>query len=165
MGLIKKSVFDIERKLKYARIVMRVLKECKLVREFIEYTTTDNYNNFLKNYIQKHKNCTDVWYDKELCGSILGCCNFCYFIKEKYGREKSHQYSPYHLLLCYLAIFDEKEYMRYASCYGSIDGACVFPQEYVNNALCGMNFDQGKCDADIVKNWLTLKETFYGDKN
>ena len=165
MGLINESVLDIERKLKYARIVMRVLKECKLVKEFIDYTSTDNYINFARNYKKRHASLgmyTDVWYDKEACDSILGSCNFDYYLQEKYGEEFARKYHPYHLVLCYLALFDEKEYIRYA-CRGY--GRCIIPSEYIRRALNGENYNQGKLDAEIVKGWIKQKKIMYGNKN
>ena len=164
--MIKKSVLDIERKLDYARIVMRVLKECKLVKEFIEYTATDNYINFSKTYTRKSKECSDVWYDRNMCASILGCCNFSYYMVEKYGSKKGHEYSPYHLVLCYLAIFNKEEYIRYARRFGENDW--VTPTQCIWNALNNtesVRVEEGLKDAEIVKNWLTLKEILYGDKN
>lgn len=164
MGLIKKSVSDIERKLKYARIVMRVLKECKLFKDFIDYTSTDNYIYFARRYKNAHKleAYTDVWYDKQYCGSVLGSCNFDWYLEQKYGRTFSTQYNSYHLLLCYLVLFDEEEYIRYE--YRD-DRNGVKPNEYIEKALLGKNYGQGKLDADVVRNWLKQKEIFYGNKD
>lgn len=164
MGLINESVLDIERKVKYARIVMRVLKECHLVKDFIDYTTTDNYIDFAKSYKRRHAKSvyTEVWYDRDMCGNILGACNFDYYLEQKYGRTFSRQYHPYHLVLCYLALFDEEEYIRYK--YRE-DGKWLKPNEYIENALLGKNYDQGKLDANIVRNWIKQKEIFHGNKD
>lgn len=162
MGLIKKSVSDIERKVKFARIVMRVLKECKLVKEFIDYTTTLNFKEFELRYLKQNPDCTNVWYDRERCGNILGFCNFDYYISQKYGRQRQRKYHPYHLVLCYLAIFDEEEYTIYS--YRE-DDKWARPNEYIQKALIGANFDQGLEDADIVRKWLKIKEIYYGNKN
>lgn len=162
MGLIKKSVSDIERKLKYARIVMRVLKECHLVKEFMEYTDTNKFRRFAEKYAKSNYTCHDVWYDKEKCASILGSCNFDYYIEEKYGREISRKYHPYHLVLCYLALFDKEEYTNYAH---REEGEWISSEQYIENALQGKNYYQGFKDIEIVKKWVKLKEVLYGNKD
>ena len=162
MGLIKKSVSDIERKINYARIVMKVLKECHLVKEFIDYTKTQDYRYFTEKYMEKHTDCTDVWYDKEYCGNILGYCNFENYLEMRYSREKSRKYNTYHLVLCYLAIFDEDEFIRY---YTYRDIGEINPQEYIEKALAHKNYNQGKFDEVIIIKWLRLKETLYGNKD
>ena len=156
MGLIKKSVLDIERKAKYARIVMRVLKECNLVKEFIDYIGTNDYLTFAKNYASKNSTCTPLWYDRECCASILGSCNFEWYLERKYDAKKAKRYNSYHLVLCYLAIFDKEEYYKYVNSLGR--GGLVSSDDYIEKALHNENYGQGLEDVEIVNKWLKIKE-------
>ncbi len=157
MGLIKKSVSDIERKIEYARIVMRVLKACHLVKEFIDYANTQDYRSFSKVYKEKHSECCNTWYDRELCGDILGTCSFSSFLDKKTFKK----HNPYLLLLSYLAIFNKNEFDRYSATHSS----CGTSQKYINRVLNNQGFEQGDKDIEIVKKWITLKNVLYGDKN
>ena len=64
MDLTKKSVSDIEKANKCARVAMRILKECNLVKEFIEYTNTATYDYFAKRYSEKN-NTSAYWCDRK----------------------------------------------------------------------------------------------------
>ena len=165
MALIKKSVSDIERKTKYARIVMRVLKECHLVKEFKEYINTAVFRDFLHYYKRSHTECTDVWYDKERCDEILGCCNFDYYLEKTYGREKSAKCHAYSLVLCYLALFEKEEFERYDSRNGEKGkiGIKKFMDVIFTRSFSCL--DVGDLGILIVKNWLKLKENVYGNKD
>lgn len=158
MGLIKKSVLDIERKAKYARYVMRVLKECNLVKEFIDYIDTKAYLNFAERYASKNSTCTLLWYDKEYCANILGCCNFERYLECKYDAKKAKRCNSYHLLLCYLAIFDKDEYDRYARRDSTYNSTYISSDEYIKNALHNNNYEQGCEDIEIINKWLKFKE-------
>jgi hypothetical protein len=159
MGLIKKSVSDIERKAKYARYVMRVLKECNMVRDFIEYTRTDNYRDFKNSYIKKHGT-TDVWYDCRTCGEILGAVNLGYYYFRKGEKEP---YNTYALLLAYLALFDEEEYEHYHSVFGheKYDNARVYIIKFLRHNVYNTSIK----DIDIVNKWRKEREILYGSTN
>ena len=121
MDLIKKSVSDIERKTKYARIVMRVLKECHMIQDFIAYTKTENYKGFKKRYMQEH-NTSDVWYDCDSCTEILGTCNLSVY----YNYREPH--NTYLLVIAYLALFCEEEFEIYQLRNGDKKDT---PQEFI----------------------------------
>jgi hypothetical protein len=159
MGLIKKSVSDIERKTKYARYVMRVLKECKMVHDFIDYTNTDNYRVFRNNYMEKHGT-TDVWYDCRTCGEILGAVNFEYYY---YRKGEKAPYNTYALLLAYLALFDEEEYEHYCSVFGheKYDNARVYIIKFLRHNVYNISIK----DIDIVNKWIKEREILYGSEN
>ena len=73
MDLTEKPVLDIERKREYIRIVMRVLKDCRLTKEFIDYVNTTEFRNFSRKFARKNEGYTEIWYDRDCCARILGC--------------------------------------------------------------------------------------------
>jgi hypothetical protein len=159
MGLIKKSVSDIERKAKYARYVMRVLKECNMVSDFIEYTRTDNYKYFRNKYMKRHGT-TDVWYDCRTCGEILGTCNFSFYFYSV--KKKDEKYNTYALVIAYLALFDKEEYYRYYSVLGrDTDSASSFITRFLDYSVMKTH----TADIDMVKKWIKEKKILYGSKN
>ena len=157
MGLIKKSVSDIERKVKYARYVMRVLKECRMVQDFIGYTDTANYKTFKEQYMKKY-NTSEAWYDYRSCAEILGSVNI-----SAYYRNFKEPHDTYALLLAYLAIFDKEEYEYYRFTIGrdDYDNASAYIAKFLNHRVYGTNTG----DIMIVKKWLKHKEALYGSKD
>jgi hypothetical protein len=158
MGLIKKSVSDIERKVKYARYVMRVLKECHMVQDFIGYTDTANYKEFKERYMKKY-NTSEVWYDYRSCAEILGSVNI-----STYYCNFKEPHDTYALLLAYLAIFDEEEYEYYRFTIGRDDddeNASAYIAKFLNRKVYGTNTG----DIMIVIKWLKHKEALYGSKD
>lgn len=158
MGLIKKSVSDIERKVKYARYVMRVLKECHMVQDFMGYTKSENYKNFKKRYIQRHKDCSEIWYDYDTCGDIFGTVNFSNFYFNKHMKEP---YNSYALLIAYIALFDEEEYNRYGKCYSQE----YSPNQFIVKFLEGRIYETNSRDIGMLKKWIKHKEALYGSKD
>ena len=144
MGLIKERVLDIERKTKYAKIVMRVLKECKLVDKFTEYVRSKEYALYVKSYLNLNKSCTSAWYDREFCASILGCCNFQIYVYS----FKPPKYNPYNLVLVYLELFETKEFRRYMADRGYIN------RSFVDDTLNECAINQGTGDKEIVLSWI-----------
>lgn len=159
MGLIKKSVSDIERKAKYARYVMRVLKECNMVSDFIEYTRTDNYKYFRDRYMKKH-GATDVWYDCRTCGEILGACNFSFYFYSV--KKKNEKYNTYALVIAYLALFDEEEYERYCRV---LERDAYSASSFITRFLDYRVAETNRADIEIVKKWIKEKEILHGSKN
>jgi hypothetical protein len=157
MGLIKKSVSDIERKVKYARYAMRVLKECHMVQDFIGYTDTANYKTFKERYMKKY-NTSEVWYDYRSCAEILGSVNI-----SAYYRIFKEPHDTYALLLAYLAIFDEEEYDHYRFTIGRYkdDNASAYIIKFLNHKVYATNTG----DIMIVMKWLKHKEALYGSKD
>ena len=149
MGLIKERVLDIERKTKYAKIVMRVLKECKLVDKFTEYARSKEYATYVKIYLNSNKSCTSTWYDREFCASILGCCNFQLYVY----RFEPPKYNPYNLVLAYLELFETKEFKRYMASRGYL-----LTRSYVDDTLNECACSQGRYDKEIVLSWILKKE-------
>lgn len=157
MGLIKKSVSDIERKAKYARIVMQVLKECHMVQDFIAYTKTENYKGFKKRYMQKH-NTSDVWYDYDSCTEILGTCNL-----STYYRNYKEPHNTYLLVIAYLALFHEEEFKIHQL---RVNGDKKdTPQEFIEKFKQLKLYDCKRQDLPILEKWFKLKEALYGGKN
>ena len=158
MGLIKKSVSDIERKVKYARYVMRVLKECHMVQDCIGYTDTANYKTFKERYMKKY-NTSEVWYDYRSCAEILGSVNI-----SAYYRNFKEPHDTYALLLAYLAIFDEEEYEYYRFTIGRDDdgeNASAYIAKFLNHKV----YETNTSDIMIVKKWLKHKEALYGSED
>lgn len=152
MDLIKKSVSDIERANKCARVAMRVLKECNLVKEFIEYTHTTTYNYFATQYANKN-NTTTYWCDRKKCVDVFGCCNFESFLSKKWLKLVS----LYELTFFYLALFDEKEYMDVLASNKNI---YLYVVKLVSDSIeiqkySGKNLANGK----IVNHWFELKKS------
>ena len=152
MDLTKKSVSDIERANKCARIAMRILKECNLVKEFIKYTHTATYNDFATRYARKN-NTTTYWCDRKKCTDVFGCCNFESFLSKKWLKPVS----VYELTFFYLALFDEKEYIDVLASNKNIYDYIV---ELVSNSIeiqkySGKNLANGK----IVNHWFELKKS------
>jgi hypothetical protein len=154
MALIKKQVSDIERKLKYARIVMFILKKYGVVKEFIEYTKSEAYHILAIEYLKENKDCSLVWYDKDLCADVLGMCNFSAFLEKK----GIYHLDPYKLVLAYLFLFEREEYNAYCIKYG-------LTSFHINNYL---GFDSlillSGHDLRIFKQLKQLKELGYGNK-
>ena len=165
MGLIEKSVSDIERKTKYARIVLRVLKECNLLKEWSEYITTKEYQNFAEQYAKLYENCTKLWYDRENCADIFGSCNFSYFIERYCSRVGGNGGAKMvQLLLAYLAIFEEKEY--YAYCKAQMTDI-EKPADFIASVLSENTYDFLSLDGfrDIIEKWLKIKNVKDGNEN
>lgn len=156
MGLIKKSVSDIERKIKYARYAMRVLKECHMAQDFIEYTNSDNYKSFKERYMQRHKDCSEVWYDYDNCIDIFGTVNISYYFSRKNRKEP---YNTYALLIAYVALFDEEEYYRHGKCYGKE----YSPSQFITKFLGAEIFETTDKDIAMLKKWIKHKEALYGN--
>lgn len=152
MDLTKKSVSDIERANKCARIAMRILKECNLVKEFIEYTNTDAYDFFATHYANKN-NTTTYWCDRKECVDVFGCCNFESFLSKKWFKPVS----VYELTFFYLALFDEKEYMNVlASNKNMYDYVIKLVSDSIEiQKYSGANLANGK----IVNHWFELKKS------
>jgi len=172
MDLTEKPVLDIERKREYIRIVMRVLKDCRLTKEFKDYVNTTEFINFSKNFTKKNEGYTEVWYDRDCCARILGCCNFINYL---YHNGRKNTYNPYNLLLCYLALFNEDEFKRY---YSLPPKSAEYskppnPMEFVygklaepdGNAPAWRGYEFGDKDRELVRKWIKIKEAIYGDKN
>jgi hypothetical protein len=152
MDLTKKSVSDIERANKCARIAMRILKECNLVKEFIEYTNTATYDYFATQYANKN-NTTTHWCDRKKCVDVFGCCNFESFLSKKWLKPVS----VYELTFFYLALFDEKEYMDVLTSNKYIYHYVI---KLVSDSIeiqkySGKNLANGK----IVNHWFELKKS------
>ena len=154
MDLTKKSVSDIERANKCARIAMRILKECNLVKEFIEYTHTTTYNDFATRYAHKN-NTTTYWCDRKKCTDVFGCCNFESFLSSY--KKWLKPVSVYELTFFYLALFDEKEYIDVLASNKNIYDYVV---KLVSDSIeiqkySGNNLANGK----IVNHWFELKKS------
>ena len=153
MDLTKKSVSDIERANKCARVAMRVLKECNLVKEFIKYTHTTTYNYFATQYANKN-NTTTYWCDRKECVDVFGCCNFESFLSKKLLKPVS----LYELTFFYLALFDEKEYedvLASSSDYVYRHISDIVFNSIENQKYSGANLANGK----IVNHWFELKKS------
>ena len=148
MALIKKQVSDIERKLKYARIVMFILKKYGVVKEFIEYTQSEDYHILAIEYLKENKDCSLVWYDKDLCAEVLGMCNFSAFLQKK----GMYNLNPYRLLLAYLFLFEREEYNAYCTKYGFTNDFDLMLEMF------------GKHELSILKQLRQLKKLGYGNK-
>lgn len=157
MDLTKKSVSDIERKLKYARYAMRVLKDCHLVHEWVEYTKTDNYKRLKVKDIEENKT-TSAWYDYDNCGSIFGRVNFSQYFWMHCRKEP---YNTYVLLNAYLALFDEEEFNKHGKVYSTMFNAKEYIKKVLNKEAYGINDN----DVKMVKKWIKEKETLYGSKD
>ena len=157
MGLIKKSVSDIERKAKYARYAMRVLKECHMVQDFMEYTKTDSYKEFKKMYMKKYKT-SEIWYDYNKCIEIFGTiCILNYY----YEKNMKRPYNSYTLLMAYLALFDKEEFERYKWCYGNAYEANEYIKKFLNKEI----FETSDRDVEILNKWIKQKEALHGSQD
>lgn len=90
-------------KRKYVQIVLRVLKECRLLSAFREYIRTPQYEAFATSYAKK-EGTTTLWYDRKAYYSILGCCNFGAFLFTKYGSATEADVYP--LIIIYTSMFE-----------------------------------------------------------
>ena len=157
MGLIKKSVSDTERKIKYAKYAMRVLKECHMVQDFIEYTKSDNYKYFKERYMEKHKT-SEIWYDYDECTEIFGTVNFaCYY----YTKHIKEPYNSYALLIAYLALFDKEEYYRYVQRYDKGYESNAYIKTFLNGGI----YETTNKDIKILKKWIKYKEALHGNQD
>ena len=102
--MFDENILNQGNKRKSTQIVLRVLKECKVINEFHAYLKTSTYNDYAKCYAERF-NTSILWYDRCKYSNILGCCDFDGFLK----RNGTHL-QPYYLILIYTAMFEEKLY-------------------------------------------------------
>ena len=102
--MFDENILNQGNKRKSAQIVLRVLKECKVINEFYAYLKTSTYNEYAKCYAENN-NTSRLWYDRRKYSNILGCCDFDSFLK-----RNGKQLQPYYLVLIYIAIFEEELY-------------------------------------------------------
>lgn len=102
--MFDENILNQGNKRKSAQIVLRVLKECKVINEFHAYLKTSTYNKHAQCYTVNH-NTSILWYDRRKYSNILGCCDFDAFL-----RKNGNLLQPYYLVLIYTAMFEEELY-------------------------------------------------------
>lgn len=104
--MFDENILNQGNKRKSAQIVLRVLKECKVINEFHAYLKTSTYNEYA-NFYAASRNTSTLWYDRDRYFNILGCCNFDGFL-----RSNGKHLQPYYLVLIYTAMFEEELYHK-----------------------------------------------------
>ena len=141
--MFDENILNQGNKRKSAQIVLRVLKECKVINEFHAYLKTSTYNEYAKCYAESC-NTSTLWYDRNRYSNILGCCDFDGFL-----RRNGNLLQPYYLVLIYVAMFEEKLYH---------EEKCV--NYHYDVAL--FIFEESKCLTEeslkIVQRWKKIKD-------
>ena len=154
MDLTKKSASDIERINKYKRVISRFMKELGLYKYWLEYLGSSNYEEFAKYYVSVNPNYSKVWYDRESCITVVGCCSFDEYLKKglppyEYFNIKDRLCVYYRLLFAFIQIFWPSEVEKYANTrYGSVI------RKFDYKDLIGRN----DFTNQMINKWLKQKE-------
>lgn len=157
MGLIKESVSELEKKVKYARIAMRFLKELKLVKYFIDYTKTPEYQKYLKGSIIAQENTSYIWYDRTCCASVFGVCDFDSYMKKV---DIQYSFSIFELFIAFLIIFYPEEYdesRRHYNLKESIITMDILLTETPKDDFKYRLIKYNENNVNIILNWLKYK--------
>ena len=158
MDLTKKSASDIERINKYKRVILRFMKEIGLIKYWIDYLQSKEYEEFAKYYVKEHTNHSTLWYDRESCITVVGCCAFDDYLKKglptwEYFKIKDKLCDYFHILFAFIQIFWPSEIETYAN---TIWGRNICDFSYKD--LIGRN----DFTNQMINKWLKQKEIFGG---
>ena len=157
MDLTKKSASDIERINKYKRVISRFMKELGLYKYWLDYLRSKEYEEFAVEYEKNNPYYSQLWYDRESCIMIVGCCSLDKYIEHKlsdnYNKFKKQLSHYYLLLFAFIQIFWPSEFKRYNET--RCDGESKF--NYRDFAKVSGHFE-----ANMIDKWLKEKEIFGG---
>ena len=143
MDLIKKSASVTEND--YKRVTLLFFKETKTLHYWHKYITTREYHVFVEDYLVSHEERTPLWYDRSGCMEILGMCNFSGFL---WSQGLYDMKDIYNLYAAFLGIFWQDEYYKWCDNLQN-DRDIVSHRRWVKGL--------GNCHAELIDNWLKLK--------